>query len=130
MLRGVPKIQYATTKPFSASREVVLKQPLGNKRLVDNNGGDHALNHPQRNPPRVSEQCRARNSKLRNAAVTTELVAALLASVSASIFLAHAYDAYGAKPTARNVVEQDLSAWRRTAHVGTKSIDVGSFRFP
>jgi hypothetical protein len=97
----------ATTKPFSEGREVVLKQPLGTKRWSATTGAiTHAVRHRQRNLPRVSEQCRAWNGKLGNAAVAAEVVAALLASISASIFLAHAYDAYGAKPTARNVVRR------------------------
>ena len=35
-----------------------------------------------------------------------EVVAMLLALVSAGIFLAHAYDAYRAKPTAPNVLRK------------------------
>ena len=78
----------ATTKPFSEGREVVLKQPFGNKTLVNNNGGDHAVNDPQRDLPRVSKGCRGWNRKLRNPAVTAEFVAALLARlVPASFWL-------------------------------------------
>jgi uncharacterized membrane protein YjgN (DUF898 family) len=36
--------------------------------------------------------------------VMAEVVAAVLALVSAGIFLAHAYDAYHAKPTARDIM--------------------------
>jgi hypothetical protein len=71
-----------------------------------NTGGDHAVNHPQRNLPRVPEQRRAWHGHSESEAVMAEFVAALFVLVSASIFLAHAYDAYHAKPTARNMLKK------------------------
>jgi hypothetical protein len=67
-------------------------------------GGDHAVNHPQRYLPRIFEQRRTRHGKAGSETVMAEVVAALLIFGSAAIFVAHAYDAYHAKPTARNIL--------------------------
>jgi hypothetical protein len=57
-------------------------------------GGDHGDVHFQLDLPRVSEERRSWHGKLGRTTTMTELVTALLAFFSASVFLAHAYDAY------------------------------------
>jgi len=57
-------------------------------------GGDHAYFHSQFDLPRISEKRCSRHFKSGRTTTMTEIVTALLAFFSVSVFLAHAYDAY------------------------------------
>jgi hypothetical protein len=57
-------------------------------------GDDYADIHSQFDLPRVSEKRRSRHGERGRSTTMTEVVTALLALVSAGVFLAHAFDAY------------------------------------
>jgi hypothetical protein len=86
--------------------EIGLKRIPATTFSFEATEGDHAVNHPQRNLPRVPEQCRPWHGHFEGKAVMAEVVIALLVLVSAGIFSAHAYDAFHAKPAARNMLKR------------------------
>jgi hypothetical protein len=57
------------------------------------NGSDHVGTHPQPNLPRVSQERPSGHGEPRGKAMT-EVVTALFAFFSVSVFLAHVFEAY------------------------------------
>jgi hypothetical protein len=72
--------------------EDVLKQTR-DTNPQPNKGGDHGI-HPQPNLPRVSQEYRSRHGTLGRPAMTIDVVTAVLALLSVSVFVAHGLDAY------------------------------------
>jgi hypothetical protein len=72
--------------------EVVLQQSRPTV-LFETAGFDHAGPHPQRHLGPISQGRPSRHGKAAGKAMT-EIVVALLAFLSISVFLAHAFDAY------------------------------------
>jgi hypothetical protein len=81
------------TKPYLLSRENAVKQIRIIKPSIEQGGFDHVGNHPQRNIPPLRNGRPAVHRKPRGKAMT-EAIAGLCVLLSASIFLAHAFDAY------------------------------------
>jgi hypothetical protein len=76
-------------------REVVPQQTRPSVVLNQTAGFDHADLHPQRGLPPISQGCASRHGNAKGEAMT-EIVIALLAFLSISVFLAHAFDVYRA----------------------------------
>jgi hypothetical protein len=74
-------------------REVIPQQSRSTVGLDQTAGFDHVGPNPQRDLPPISRGRPSRHGKLGGKAMT-EIVAALLAFLSISVFLAHAFDAY------------------------------------
>jgi hypothetical protein len=74
------------------SDEAVLKQ-MRRTNMGLENGSDHVSTHPQPNLPRVSQERPFGHGEPRGNAMT-EVVTALFAFFSVSVFLAHVFDAY------------------------------------
>jgi hypothetical protein len=82
-------------KPFSGRDENVLKQSCTIEGPDQTAGFSHASPHPQDYLWRVSQE-RASGHGKAGSNIMTEFVAAFLAFLSVSVFLAHAVDAYRA----------------------------------
>jgi hypothetical protein len=76
-------------------REVVPQQTRPTVMFDQTAGFDHAGPNSQRDLPPISQGRPSRHGK-RGGTAMTEIVVALLAFLSTSVFLAHAFDAYRA----------------------------------
>jgi hypothetical protein len=74
-------------------REVVPQQSRSTVRFVQTAGFDHVGPHPQRDLSPIPQGRPSRHGKAGGKAMT-EIVVPLLAFLSISVFLAHAFDAY------------------------------------
>jgi hypothetical protein len=85
------------TKPFPSSHETILKQS-GDIQCTTKNGGDNGI-HPQPNLPRISQERSSRHGKSGRPTVMADIVSSLFIILSASVFFAHALDAYRCRAT-------------------------------